>query len=62
MDACHLEKSEDMFCTRKMVPIARRARSFLIFFFVCTYVRFQKQNRKEKEEETKQQTYQFTAR
>ena len=36
--------------TRKMVPITGRVSSFLEIF-VCTYVRFQKQNRKEKETE-----------
>ena len=44
--------------TRKMVPITGRASS-VVEKVLCTYVRFQKQNRKEKEEETEQQqTYQ----
>ena len=44
-----------------MVPITGRASSVLQKN-VCTYV-IQKQNRKEKEEETEQkQTYQFTTR
>ena len=44
-----------------MVPITGRASSVLENV-LCTYVRFQKQNRKEKEEDTEQQqTYHFTA-
>ena len=49
--------------TRKMVPITGRASSFLDFFCMYVHVRFQKQSRKEKEEEIEQQqTYQFIAR
>ena len=43
-------------CTRKMVPIARRASSFLLLFLYVHWLSFKKQNRKEKEESKQQQT------
>ena len=47
--------------TTKMIPIAGRASSVLEKV-LYTSVRFQKHNRKEKEETIEQQTYQFTTR
>ena len=44
--------------TRKMVPIKGELGQSLKKF-LCTYIRLQKQNRKEKEETEQQQTYQF---
>ena len=47
--------------TRKMVPITGRASS-VRENILCTYIMFQKYNRKEKEETEQKQTYQFTTK
>ena len=52
--------------TRKMVPITRRASSFVVFFFVCTYVKRLEVSKtkleRRKRRKQKQQEYQFTTR